>query len=112
MSYAIKFKKENLIRFFIDEKTGYFKYPSKVKSEFGKVYTLDPLGGSCAFYFDEKGEEIEAYFMVYDFNNGSFGFAPVNFGRWGDPIYELRSKTKYDDEGRKIMRNLLLIPFE
>lgn len=100
MYYPAVFLRENLERFFIDEKTGYFKYPNKVKTESGKVYTLDPLSGDNAFYLDEKGEEMQAYVEIYD------GFS------LGSKIFELRSKTKYGDDGRKLMRNVRLIPFE
>jgi hypothetical protein len=99
MYYPAVFLKENLERFFIDEKTGYFKFPNKVKSENGNVYTLDPLSGENAFYLNEKGEEIEAYVEIYDSLSGR-------------KILELRSKTKCGDDGRTLMRNVRLIPFE
>lgn len=96
MHYPGLFLKENLERLFLDEKSGYFKYPNKVKSDSGKEYTLDDYKNGI--YLNEKGEEIETYVDIYD------------LGGWR--IFELRSKTKYDKEGRKIMGNVCLIPFE
>ncbi len=97
MHYPGLFLNQNLERFFIDEKTGYFIYPSKVKSErSGKEYILDD--SEHGVYLNEKGEEIETYITIYDHG--------------GCKIFELRSKNNYDKEGRNIMKNVCLIPFE
>jgi hypothetical protein len=96
MYYPGLFLKEELKKFFIDVKTGHFKHPNKVKSESGKVYILDDSENGV--YLNDKGEKVETYIDIYDLS--------------GWKIFELHSKTKYDKEGRKIMKNVCLIPFE